>query len=102
MHRFSAPSAFALAVTLLVAGCSNPVGPASSDPVGPASLNAVGPAYSQNPSASNSATQKCENSAAAQGALNMLKGKHHVDIGMANAAQPGIDGMYGAVEVSGC
>jgi len=98
MLRLSARPAFALAVTLLVAGCSNPVGPVSS--------NAVGPASSQNPSASNSAKQKCETTDAARlGAIMMVANPgrgNHVEKGMGNAAEKGIEGMWTAVAASSC
>gem|GEM_PF-4818091 len=98
MLSFSARSAFALAATLFVTGCSNPVGPESSNP--------VGPALSQNPSASNSGKQKCETTEAAKlGAIKMVVNPgqgHHVETGMGNAAPQGIDGMWVAVAASSC
>jgi hypothetical protein len=112
MLSFSARSAFALAVALSAAGCSNPVGPESSDPVGPAFSNSIGqafstqasPALSQNASASNE--QKCDASPAAQlGAANMVANPgqgRHVEAGMGNAAQNGLNGMGTAVGKSAC
>ena len=95
MLRLSAGTAFALAATLSVTGCSNPVGPAS--------LNPDGPAFSQNSSGSNSGKQKCQaTDAAAMGARNMIKGKHMFDIAMIRAADQGNEGMFHALEVSGC
>jgi hypothetical protein len=96
MLSFSARSAFALAVALSAAGCSNPVGPEALDPVAPAF----------NASAANSGKQKCETTEAAKlGAINMVANPghgHHVENGMGNAAPQGIDGMWVAVAASSC
>jgi hypothetical protein len=86
MLRFSARSAFALAVALSVTACSNPVGLASPE---------------GHPSASNSG-KKCETTDAARtGALNMIRGVG-MDLAMERDAPQGNEGMSHAVAVSGC
>jgi hypothetical protein len=101
MLSFSARFAFALAVALSAAGCSNPVGLESLNPEGPAFSN-----NPSNPSASNSGKQKCETTDAAKlGAIKMVVNPgrgHHVENGMGNAAPQGIDGMWVAVAASSC
>lgn len=92
MLRLSARPAFALAATLLLTGCSDPVGPTSSLLPTAASANRA-----------SGEPQKCDAApAAGVGALNMVNGVHMFDIAMMRAAPQGNEGMFRAVANSSC